>query len=265
MDWWALFRTVALLHLLSMSSSEQSEVQSTVSDSVDETGAFMEAVGIVTRACDQSPPTSTSGTGKWEKPLCKEKAGCNKPLNCFDYSETNLTDPLRITPYELEHILENPSITNTCAIVMFYAPWCPFSVDFAPQFNAMGRSYKELPVIAVDIAAEYDLYKYLMAYIPLVSFYYRGRVIYRFKATESYEELLEQVTTMTGFQPTRVALSYSENEYPVPTEREDGDSVYLVISTCWVILVVVVYVCRLKTVSECIFRIASRFYRTKSD
>ena len=41
-------------------------------------------------------------------------------------------------------------------------------------------------------------YKYLSAYIPVVSFYYRGKVIYRFKATESYEELLEQITKMTG-------------------------------------------------------------------
>lgn len=41
-------------------------------------------------------------------------------------------------------------------------------------------------------------YKYLTAYIPVVSFYYRGKVIYRFKATESYEELLEQVAMMTG-------------------------------------------------------------------
>lgn len=41
-------------------------------------------------------------------------------------------------------------------------------------------------------------YKYLTAYIPVISFYYRGKVIYRFKATESYEELLEQVTKMTG-------------------------------------------------------------------
>ena len=41
-------------------------------------------------------------------------------------------------------------------------------------------------------------YKYLTAYTPLVRFYYRGKAIYRFKATESYDELLEQVTIMTG-------------------------------------------------------------------
>lgn len=50
-------------------------------------------------------------------------------------------------------------------------------------------------------------YKYLTAYIPLVSFYYRGKVIYRFKATESYEELLHQVSIMTGEQVYDVLIA----------------------------------------------------------
>ena len=41
-------------------------------------------------------------------------------------------------------------------------------------------------------------YKYLTAYVPVVNFYYRGRVVYRFRATESYEELIHQVSIMTG-------------------------------------------------------------------
>ena len=41
-------------------------------------------------------------------------------------------------------------------------------------------------------------YKYLTAYTPVVTFYYRGKAIYRFKATESYDQLIDQVSKMTG-------------------------------------------------------------------
>lgn len=158
MDWWSLFRTVTVLHLLS--STEQSEAQNrSKSDAQgDMTNAFMDAVGIKTRMCDQTPPPSCSGPPKeWRRPICKEKVGCDRPLNCFNYSSlTESGRVFQVKPSVLEQILENPAVTNTCAVVMVYASWCPYSVDFARQFNALGRSFKELPVVALDFA-ESDL------------------------------------------------------------------------------------------------------------
>jgi len=45
-------------------------------------------------------------------------------------------------------------------------------------------------------------YKYLAVYVPIVNFYYRGKVTYRFSAVESFRELLAQVSIMTSKSET---------------------------------------------------------------
>ena len=40
--------------------------------------------------------------------------------------------------------------TDPCAIVLFYTNYCPFSAKLAPLYNALGRVYNNLPVLAID-------------------------------------------------------------------------------------------------------------------
>lgn len=152
MCWWALFRTITLFHLLSStarSASQNNDMCSSDSKG-NTTNSFMGVIGLQ-NVCPPTPPSPR----EWRRPICKTKVGCDIPLNCYDYSLKEI-GALRVTPHNLETILENPSITNTCAVVMFYAPWCPYSVDFGRQFNALGRSYNELPFLALDFT-ENDL------------------------------------------------------------------------------------------------------------
>ena len=95
-----------------------------------------------------------------QRPKCDEISGCNVPLNCFDFSQFSdntsfIPDPphtVLVTPHQLESIVENTTVQNCCAVVLFYAPWCTFSVQFARKFNALGRSFNSLPILAVDLA-----------------------------------------------------------------------------------------------------------------
>lgn len=41
-------------------------------------------------------------------------------------------------------------------------------------------------------------YKYILAYLPVVAFYYQGKVIFKFRLSASYEELRDTITNMTG-------------------------------------------------------------------
>ena len=41
-------------------------------------------------------------------------------------------------------------------------------------------------------------YKYILAYLPVVAFYYQGKVMFRFRLSASYEELRDTVANMTG-------------------------------------------------------------------
>ena len=94
-----------------------------------------------------------------QRPKCDESTGCNAPLHCFNFSklENGSTDfsearVVLVSPRELERIVENTGVQNVCVIVLFYAPWCTFSVQFARKFNALGRSFKGLPILALNLA-----------------------------------------------------------------------------------------------------------------
>lgn len=171
MDWWSLFRTFTILQLLlrhSVSNTEQSKADE--KSRLDSQGdLFMDVVRVKTKSCDLAPPSS----GEWRRPICKQTVGCDIPLNCFNYSLLSgnaTTRALKVLPLELEAILENQSL-NICAVVMFYATWCPYSIDFARRFNALGRSYRELPVFAVDVY-ENDLWANPQHSIMICSFCY---------------------------------------------------------------------------------------------
>ena len=41
-----------------------------------------------------------------------------------------------------------------CALVLFYYPWCIFSAKAAPAFNAIGRIFPQIRVLALDAYAD---------------------------------------------------------------------------------------------------------------
>lgn len=94
------------------------------------------------------------------RPKCDEIGGCTAPLHCFDFrlltgDASVIPNPPRVmnvTPHQLESIVEDAAVQNICAVVLFYAPWCTFSVQFARKFNALGRSFDSLPFLAVDLS-----------------------------------------------------------------------------------------------------------------
>ena len=92
------------------------------------------------------------------KPLCEEGRGCNYSLNCFNFTtlgnESFIPYPpsaVKISPLELDSILDNKTYANCCVVVMFFAPWCEFSAQFSRKFNAVGRAFNGLPVLAVNL------------------------------------------------------------------------------------------------------------------
>lgn len=76
---------------------------------------------------------------------------------------------------------------------------------------------------------------------------------------------LMKVIIYTEFPPVRVDLNDSENEHPVPTVRTDGERVYLLAATCWVLFVLLVTVCRSTAVSNLLHRVTVRLHRTKNE
>ena len=55
----------------------------------------------------------------------------------------------------LSSLKQNPNVTSrnqpaVCQLVLFYAPWCPFSVQAAPHLNALPRGFPMLTFFAID-------------------------------------------------------------------------------------------------------------------
>ena len=44
----------------------------------------------------------------------------------------------------------------------------------------------------------YSRYKYVLAYLPVVAFYYRGRALMKLKLSSTFEELRNLIVNVTG-------------------------------------------------------------------
>ena len=113
----------------------------------------------VSPTCLKVPDPLNSGPAP--QPRCEAGKGCDTPLHCYDFGREGVgsivphpPQAVDVTPHRLESILEDPAVANCCAVVMFYAPWCEFSARFARRFNALGRTFDGLPVLAVDFSKQ---------------------------------------------------------------------------------------------------------------
>ena len=74
--------------------------------------------------------------------------------NYRDFSNSVLSDSplvLNVTSEQLTEILQDDTIANRCALVYFYASWSHYSCEYAFQYNALGRAFNSLPILAVDL------------------------------------------------------------------------------------------------------------------
>lgn len=79
----------------------------------------------------------------------------------FQCNGKNFTDP-NVTVDSVK-IVNNTGLLNVlnfdkndsscdCVLVLFFAPWCPFCANMAPNYNALARAFPQLEVLAVDAA-----------------------------------------------------------------------------------------------------------------
>ena len=174
---WAIIRISLLVFLLQLHSafseetntavekdSKLSHVENSNASSEELTWTFCgtKRLSFIDVVLDANFSTSGSmGVGEecLLRPKCDETTGCNAPLHCFDFSKLengssqfSESRVVVVSPHQLESIVEDSAVQNVCAIVLFYAPWCTFSAQFARKFNALGRSFRGLPILALNLA-----------------------------------------------------------------------------------------------------------------
>ena len=86
--------------------------------------------------------TANSGLPKW---FCRGR----------NNSQSNETLPQNVVIVNSEELLTlinatTDNETDTCAVVLFFTQYCPFCAKLAPMYNALGRVYNNLPILAID-------------------------------------------------------------------------------------------------------------------
>ena len=71
-----------------------------------------------------------------------------KAFNSSEYSSVVVTNATQL----LKHLGRHEP--GMCAIVLFYATWCPFSIKMAAMYNALGRYFSGLPFLAVEVPSQ---------------------------------------------------------------------------------------------------------------
>ena len=70
--------------------------------------------------------------------------------SCAKYNLTRQNVIILKDKNDLIWWLDELNKTMACAVVLFYANWCYFSAKLAPMYNAVGRAFPGVPVLAID-------------------------------------------------------------------------------------------------------------------
>lgn len=86
--------------------------------------------------------SKSSGLPKW---LCRGR----------NNSQSNDSLPQKVIIVNSEELLKwiNTTADNesdSCAVVLFFTHYCPFCAKLAPMYNAVGRVYNNLPILAIN-------------------------------------------------------------------------------------------------------------------
>ena len=86
--------------------------------------------------------SANSGSPKW---FCKGR----------NNSQSNETLQQKVAIVNSEQLLKlinatTDNDTDSCAVVLFFTQYCPFCAKLAPLYNALGRVYNKLPILAID-------------------------------------------------------------------------------------------------------------------
>lgn len=93
------------------------------------------------------------------------------------------------------------SMAKDCFIVLFYVPWCPFSIRIAPYYNALPRAFNQpLTILAFDVSQStgYNT-KFGTSAVPMILIFQQKNVVAKYNHTaKNLTDLIEFVSKNTG-------------------------------------------------------------------
>lgn len=128
--------------------------------------------------------------------------------------------------------------TDSCAIVLFYTEYCPFCAKLAPLYNALGRVYNNLPILAVDAYKQHSLNtRFGVVAVPTILLFHSGKPVLKFNNSVSLDDMRNFVKNNTGVEGN-FSVQISEEDYlgPLKNKPVDEKDYYLLFSVLFLIL-----------------------------
>ena len=138
----------------------------------------------------------------------------------------------------------NSNVTNRttpaiCSLVLFYAPWCPFSARAAPHYNALARLFPDLVLIAVDASRHHAFTtQFGVLALPTILLFHNAKTFIKFNQSDfELDSFTNFVTTFTGIEPVgELIVQEGDHDGPMPTKVVPVSDIYLHISWIFVLI-----------------------------
>lgn len=157
---------------------------------------------------------------------------------------------------EFSSIFARMNSTHGCGLLLFYSPHCEFCTNLAPLYNAVGRSYPDLAVMAVNVQETMRMAAgYGVVGIPTIFFFYSGRPVSKFNQSRNTASFRKFVRDLSGFEPITSDLNITDadREGPIETRVVETRDYYLMFSVCFLVLYLVFRFLGQKLLAICMY------------
>lgn len=127
--------------------------------------------------------------------------------------------------------------TDSCAVVLFYTQYCPFCAKLAPLYNALGRVYNNLPILAIDAYKQHSLNtRFGVVAVPTILLFHSGRPVLKFNNTVNLDDVRDFIKNNTGVEGN-YSVQVSEEDYmgPLRNKPVEGRDYYLLFSVLFLL------------------------------
>jgi len=140
----------------------------------------------------------------------------------------------------LTNLISAMNRTKVCGLLLFYSPFCEFCTNLAPLYNAVGRSYRDILVIASDAQNVMGVSaKYGIVGIPTILLFHSGKAVAKYNRSRTSADFREFILQLTGVRPSiSLNITQDDNLGPLTSTLKESRDYYLIFSIVFIIFVV---------------------------
>lgn len=137
----------------------------------------------------------------------------------------------------LGNVIAAMNRTKVCGLLLFYSPYCEFCTNLAPLYNAVGRSYNDVLVLASDAQNVMGISaKYGIVGIPTILLFHSGKAVAKYNRSRTVADFKQFILQLTGVLPTiPFNITNEDNVGPLTSTLKESRDYYLIFSICFII------------------------------